>query len=298
MKRIKQAFVALAIIASPQITSAVDPDAILLETQSQVSLIKNASIAAPIDGVISSVSVTEGDQIDAGTLLVRLEASRAKTELAAAKAAYQAAKIQSSNDVDERYARRTLSVSEREYRQSVAANERFAEAVSEIELDRLRLVVQQAELAIEQAAHEREVAVASADEKAAGVEIALARLEKHSIQSTINGMVAEVSVQPGEWVEPGKPIVRIISLDPVRVECFIDGRKFGNEIVGNDVVFQVGVSLADGESSEPQGEFSGKVTFVSPELQAVTGQVRLWATIPNPKMKLRAGMTGKLMVLK
>ena len=50
-------------------------------------------------------------------------------------------------------------------------------------------------------------------------------------------MITEIDVEPGEWVEAGKPIIRIISLDPLRAECFIDGRRFGSELVGHVVRF-------------------------------------------------------------
>ena len=277
---------------------AQDDNVLLTIAESQITLSQNATIASPIDGVISTVAVREGDMIAAGQELVRLDSRQAQTELQAAKAGYAAAVLQSNNDIDERYARSTLDVSRRELCKSENANKRFAGAISGTELDKLRLVVEQSELAIEQATHERDVAGANSQEKLAAVEIANARLERHRIVSGISGMVAEVAVQPGEWAEPGKPVVRIISLDPVRVECFLDGRKFGSDLVGNAVKFVLKPSgVESGELPAPVEPIVGEVTFVSPELQPVTGQTRLWAELPNPNNKLRAGMRGKLLVL-
>ena len=279
------------------LASGQEPEPMIEIGEAQLTLVKNAVLASPIDGIVDVVLVHEGDVINKETDLVALNSDQAETELAAAQAALHAARLQSENDVDERYARRALDVQQRELTQSTRANQRFAGSVSESEIEKLRLVVDQSRLAIEQAQFERQVAAANAEEKAATARIVQSRLDKHAVKSSIAGMVAEVNVQPGEWVETGKPIIRVISLDPLRVECFIDGRKYGKELVGHEVRFQPYLSeepVVDSQSDS----FSGKVVFVSPELHPVTGQARLWATLPNPDQKIRAGMRGKLVVLK
>jgi macrolide-specific efflux system membrane fusion protein len=214
--------------------------------------------------------------------------------LEAAQAAYEAARLESDNDVDARYAKRTLEVRQRELQQSVIANDQFPGSVSETEIAKLQLVVDQSRLAIEQAEHELQVARAVAKEKLATSRIVEARLRKHGVEAPVGGYAVEIVVEPGEWVEAGKPIVRIISLQPIRVECFVDGRTHGPELVGRVIEF----FPAGGEkatSAESQS-LTGKVTFVSPELHPVTGQARLWATIDNPKLSARAGMRGRIVI--
>ena len=255
----------------------------------QVSLIQNAFIAAPIPGVVATVEVAEGDQIKSGTKLAELSSDQARAELEAAKAAYKAAQIESGNDVDLRYASRTLEVRQREFQQSEIANNNFRGTISATELEKLRLVVDQSQLAIEQAEHELMIARAKATEKLAAVHIAEERLNKHAILTTIGGLVTEVDVEPGEWVEAGKPIVRIVTLDPIRIECFVDGRQYGPELIGKPALF-----TAKNDHAKEAPKLTGKVTFVSPELHPVTGQVRLWATVENPDLKVRAGMRGTL----
>ena len=263
---------------------------LLTVDEAQVSLIQNAFIAAPMAGVVAKVDVSEGQKVEAGTRLVLLSDEQAKTELEAAKAAFEAARLASANDVDQRYAQRTLEVRQRELQQSEIANSSFRGTVSATELEKLRLVVDQSRLAIEQAEHDLLVARANAAEKKAAVRIAEERLKKHGIETTVAGMVTEVDVEAGEWVEAGKPIVRVISLNPIRIECFVDGHKHGMELVGKSVTFEPRLPAKD------EKPLRGKVTFVSPELDAVTGQVRLWATIENPNYTVRAGMFGKLII--
>lgn len=278
---------------------AASADQIVIEN-AQASLKQDTAIASPISGMVQSVGVREGSQSDPGQSLIRFEDSEAQAEFVASRAAFEAARVEADNDVDARYARRTFEVNQRELQQSEKANQSYAGAVSGTEIEKLRLTVDQAALAIEQAEHERNVAEARVREKSAAVKIATARLSKHHVKSPVSGMVAEISVEPGEWVEQGTPLMRIITLDPLRVECFIDGRKFGQELVDRPVTFALGFS--PGQATErdlptpPNLTLTGVVTFVSPELNSVTGQTRLWAELANPDGKARAGMQGKLTI--
>ena len=270
-----------------------EPQPILKIDAARSSLIQNVFIATPIAGVVGSVDVKEGQLVKDGTRLAQLDDQQAATELEAARAAFQAADLESKKDVNKRYAERTLRVHELELMQNLSANQKLSGSVSKLEVEKSRMVVDQARLAIEQAEYDLMVAGAKAKEQLAAVKISEAKVEKHAIQSTVSGMVSEVDVEAGEWVEAGKPIVRVISLDPIRVECFVDGRKHGMELIGHPVRFipKVGASAA-----ELGDTYVGKVTFVSPELHAVTGQARLWATVDNPKLKIRAGMQGQLII--
>lgn len=259
----------------------------------QVSLIQNTFVAAPIAGIVSRVSVTEGDAVEVGRPMVVLDDAQVRTELQAAMASLEAARMEATNDVDARYAQRTLEVRQRELEQSDDANRSFAGAVSETEIAKQRLVVDQSRLAIEQAEHEMQVAQASAREKEAAATMVKARLEKHTIAAPVSGKVVEIVTEPGEWVEAGKPVVRVISTDPIRVECFIDGNRYGDELVGRPIQFFHTRQDNELHRSKP---IPGKVTYVSPELHPVTGQARLWATIDNPDGKARAGMRGRLII--
>jgi macrolide-specific efflux system membrane fusion protein len=259
----------------------------------QVSLIQNTFVATSIAGIVAEVSVSEGDRVKLGDRLVQLDTEQAKTELEAAKATLDAATLQSANDVNVRYARRTMEVRQRELEQSLEANQRLPGTFSESEISKQQLEVDQARLAIEQAEHDHSVARAKVREKEAVITITEARLRRHGINAPVSGRVVEVAVEPGEWVDTGKPVVRIVSLDPVRVECFIDGSELGEELVGRKVVFYPASSRQAESTASP---LTGHVTFVSPELHPVTGQARLWATVANPHHAALAGMQGRLLI--
>jgi len=286
----------IAFLATFTLTTIVNGQETIEVDDAQVSSIQNTSISAPIAGIIESIAVSEGDEVNKGDQLIQLDAKLVRTEYDAAIAAMQAAKMESDNDVDARYARRALEFHVRELRQSEQANTKFSGAVSDSEVEKLRLVVDQARLAIEQAEHEQLVAKARTSEKQAAVRIAKQRVDDHSITASVGGQVVEITVQLGEWVEAGKPVVRIISLHPIRVECFVDGRQQAQQWFGKPVKFLCRESSVDKEQKTKMMTFRGRVDFVSPELHPVTGQVRLWATVQNPDGWLQSGMRGKLII--
>lgn len=316
--------------------SAAEPNANAPITidQAQVVLIRNTTVAASIPGRIQSVEIHEGESISAESTIARLDDSRARAELSSARAALRAATIQAENNVNTRYAERTLDVRQRELQQSTEANQRYAGSVTATEIDRLRLVIDQAALSVEQAEQERRVAEATVAEKEAVCELARLRIQEHQVTSGIAGIVAEIFVQPGQWVDAGEPVARLVSLDPIRVSGFVDGRVHDASLVGRRVRFEIEppkqspvTQFEFGQSSAPgtrdtdnatanaengsvrdQDEDAfekgideatplyGVVTFVSPELHPVTSQVRLWANLENPDGRARPGMRGKLII--
>ncbi|KLU01442.1 multidrug efflux pump [Rhodopirellula islandica] len=266
--------------------------AIVIEA-AQATLVTDLPLAAPVAGRVRSLSVVEGQQVSKGELLVQLDDRRAKAELEAAQAASQAAALQSTSDVDQRYAERTREVRMRELEQSLDANRRFQNSVTATEIDRLQLVIDQAGLSIEQAHKESEIAEANANEKQSLVRMAELRVAEHRLESPLSGSVAEVTVSPGEWVDAGQPLLRLISLDPIRVSGFVDGRQHGAELNGRAVEFEWTESI---NGQENITVLRGEVTFVSLELHPVNSQVRMWASLRNPDRKARPGVRGTLRI--
>jgi macrolide-specific efflux system membrane fusion protein len=83
---------------------------------------------------------------------------------------------------------------------------------------------------------------------------------------------------------------RVVRIDRLRVEAFLDSHEAGDNLVGREVTLSVELPGRD------QGEFSGKVVFVSPEVDPVNGQVRVWAEVDNRQSRLRPGLHGTLKI--
>ncbi len=43
-------------------------------------------------------------------------------------------------------------------------------------------------------------------------------------------------------------------------------------------------------------EFAGHIVFVNPEIDPLNSQVRVWAEVENPDLKLRPGMQATLTI--
>ena len=105
----------------------------------------------------------------------------------------------------------------------------------------------------------------------------------------MSGLVTEVKRHKGEWVEPGQSIVRILRLDRLRAEGLASAELLGCDLHGRPVALKV-------EQEGKPVEFTGKVVFVSPEIDPVNGQVRVWAEIDNKDGKLRPGQPVKMVI--
>jgi macrolide-specific efflux system membrane fusion protein len=56
-------------------------------------------------------------------------------------------------------------------------------------------------------------------------------------------------------------------------------------------------SLSKNPDSRDAGYFEGPLRFISPEIDPVSKQVRVWAEIDNRELKLRPGQQGQLLFL-
>ncbi len=59
----------------------------------------------------------------------------------------------------------------------------------------------------------------------------------------------------------------------------------------NDQPVKLTVRLGD-----EQMEYSGRIVLVSPEVDPVNGQVRVWAEIDNHDLRLRPGLHGSMTI--
>lgn len=207
-----------------------------------------------------------------------------------------------------------------------AAKERNSSSVSDAEMTRLTAQLRKAELAVEEASSRMATAqlqvsqqeAALAEQRAAisrhrhladqerrklsqaariadtrGVELELAQsiLQRRSVISPIDGVVARVYRQPGEFVEAGTPILRVIQLHSLRAEGFVDVALADPALNGRPVRIQV-----TGIGRTPQS-FDGVVTWVGQEVEPLNQQVRIWAEFDSPRLSVYPGMTAEMMIL-
>jgi macrolide-specific efflux system membrane fusion protein len=252
-------------------------------------LLEEAEVPAQEGGMITAVAVREGQRVKEGELLAQIDDQVARLAEEAAQAQFEIAQAKATNDVRMRFARKALEVSEAELRRSTESIERFAKSVSESQLDVERLTVQKNQLEAEQAGHEQEVAVLEMKSKANELKAAAAQVARRRIVAPFEGTIVQMYVRRGEWVEPGQQALRIVNVDRLKAEGFMPAAAARNELVGKSVKLKV-------EGVSDDGPVVGTFVFVSPEVDPITGQVRVWAEVDNRDGRLRPGLPARMVI--
>jgi RND family efflux transporter MFP subunit len=255
-----------------------------------VTLINQADVPAREPGVLTSLDVREGEVVEEGRVVgqiddrdVRMLQARAETEVAQAR-------VVAENDIKVRFAKKSAEVAKAELQRALDSQERFAKSVSKTEIDRLQLISDRTTLEIEQAQEDLDQAGLTLAVKQHDLDRVRLSVEKRRITSPLTGMVVQWKKHQGEWLEPGTPVVRIIRLNQLRAEGFAPAALMPLSAVGRAATLKIE------QPGQPAQSFTGELVFVSPEIDPVNGQVRFWAEIDNPQLKLRPGQSGTLVI--
>ena len=158
---------------------------------------RRAKLSPQEGGRVVALPKREGDRVQAGDVLLELDASvpRARLELALRERDSAAAE------------RERACVAAERSRRETARNERLAEQgiVSEDVLDRFRSAAQGAGSACD-------AARANAGRAAAQVELQQRLLEEMTLRAPFDGIVAELSIEVGEWSTPSPPVIMVPSV--------------------------------------------------------------------------------------
>lgn len=252
--------------------------------------VERVDVPAREFGTIAEITVRPGDEVQAGQLLLQIDDAEARLELGRAQLKQQVAAEKATDDVDLRFAQKSREVEEAELRRVEKGEERLPGSISEAEMDQLKLNVERAALAVEQAALTMRLSKLEAEVLQQEVQIAEQHLERRRVASPISGIVMEVKRHTGEWVEPGETVVRVVGLDVLRAEGFVDVKLSQKLKVHAPARFTV--STADGRTRE----YPGEVALVGQEVDPVNGQILVWVELDNAAHELKSGMSGRLTI--
>lgn len=249
----------------------------------RVMLIDRVTLASPRAGVLAFVEPREGDTVESKQVVASLDSEVAKASL-------MIARHKATSTVDRRFAKKVIDLSRAELDKAQQANTNLkgGGVFTEIDLHRLQLTVDKSTLQLEQAESEARVNLLTIDQLTA-------ELNTYAIVTTFGGIVTKVHRSKGEAVALGDPIVEVANLGRVRVEGFISVQDGLRVKPGSAVV--VRLDLPNLELEEERREFKGKLVFVDVGVEPVSGQMRVWAEIPNPDGLLRAGLPARMTIL-
>jgi macrolide-specific efflux system membrane fusion protein len=240
--------------------------------------------------VLATIAVDEGARVRTGELIASLDDRVARLAAAKAALARDQAQAKAGNELRIQYADKALEVARAEMQRSRESNEKFARSISQSQLDVERLTVEKLELERRQAEHD--VTLEKFDLQLAenALQAAQLDLELHAVRAPFDGVVALVRGRAGEWVEPGAPVARLVAIDRLRAEGFAPAELADAGAIGAKAWFTLEAGSERG-SPEP---VEGVLRFVSPEVDPVTRQVRIWAEIDNQTRRLRPGQQGRI----
>ncbi|WDI43640.1 efflux RND transporter periplasmic adaptor subunit [Bremerella sp. P1] len=268
----------------PVVAQDIEVSATLLK------IIESVEIPAQQSGVLKMVKAQEGTIVDRGEVIAKIDDEEKILEVEKAKVDFDIAAREAKNDVNIRFAKKSLEVAAAELMRSEEALSIAEKSVSQTEMDRLRLLVEKSRLEIEQSEEKTAIAKLTAQLRDAELQIVKTQLKKHQIESPIQGMVVAVFRRTGEWVETSDSVVKVVRIDRLRAEGFIRNEEAMIELIGSKAT--VTVDIPNREPIQVEGE----VTFVDPEVDPVNGQVRVWVDLENEDLKLRPGLRASMTI--
>lgn len=126
------------------------------------------------------------------------------------------------------------------------------------------------------------------DAYAARVEHHKVLVEKHKIRAPFAGVAGLRNISVGEYVSPGKELVKIVNGHPLRLYFKVPELNITEVSVGQKVEFS-----ADGV----QGKFIATILAISPESDAASHSVEVKAILDADNMVLRPGMFVRVALL-
>jgi RND family efflux transporter MFP subunit len=172
-------------------------------------------------------------------------------------------------------------------RYDLKASRSLAESgdISKQQLDVYQKTVDQAEARYQAALENVRNLEAIVEEKRAALDLAKKQLTDTEIVSPISGVVKEKAASRGEYLQPGKPIVTIVQVDPLRLRADIPEYAAASVRTGQTMTLTV--------ETFPGRTFTGRVVRIAPSLNEQTRALTVEAEVRNPGNLLRPGMFAK-----
>lgn len=270
--------------------AAFAPADVIEVREAQLTAAESWEVATARAGLLQTVAVAEGDLVEQGALLAKLDTRRAELEARQADEEAKLAEYRAADDTEVRHVTKTHELAAVEYERAVAVNKRIPDSVSKREVGRLKLTREQAALAIEKAEHDRRAAQMESRLLRGQARLARLTLEEHRMHAPADAMVTELVRRPGEWVEAGATVMRLTRVDVIRVEGFLEAAQAMSDLRGRSATLRV---VAPGAGEQ---RLEGVVTFVAPEANPVNGAVRVRAEFTRGELPVRPGLRAGLTI--
>lgn len=245
-----------------------------------------AQVGSEITGVVAARHVREGDEVEAGDLLLELRDDEQRARLREAEAALQqlidstrpqaqATLREAQHNLEQ--ASRELKRRETLFERKLLASEpleqaRRAELTARVIRDRARF----AAAALAEGGSEEQVLRQR-------LEAARATLAKTRIHAQVTGIVQTRDVEPGDLVQPGRTLLSIARSGSSEILLPLDEKNLAPVRLG-----QAASIIAD---AYPERVLPARVSFIAPAVDTARGTIDVHLDLLEPADFLRQGMT-------
>ena len=136
---------------------------------------------------------------------------------------------------------------------------------------------------------ELDTAEATLKQSQASADTIRATIEKKTLRAPFAGRLGIRQINLGQYLDTGKPIVSLQSLEPVHADFSLPQQELAR--------LKVGMRVCLVTDAYPERTFEGDLTAINPEIDVSTRSVGMQATFDNPDQLLRPGMYVRLEVL-
>jgi RND family efflux transporter MFP subunit len=254
----------VCVLVGASLVHAADYDCLIEPYQS-------LEISSAATGVVDKVHVKRGDRVSKGQIVFTLESN---VEAAAA----ELAKFKSQSLGAVKAAQSKIEFTQKKYerRKEMAAENLTSKQERDDAESELRLA-------------EAELLAAKESRVQAGLEFKQqsSALALRTVRSTIDGVVVDQMLYPGETAEPGgkKPVLKLAQLDPLKVRVMLPMAVFGKLKHG-----QV-IELSPEHAS--QTKLQATVRHTDKVLDAASGTHMVFLDLPNKALNTPAGTKCK-----
>jgi RND family efflux transporter MFP subunit len=214
---------------------------------------EQATVRAEVGGPVLQTYVEQGQHVNKGSPLVRIDDATLRETVLSARAALSTA--QNSADIAKKQVDRNTALLK-------------AGAIAERDVE---VVANQYSAAASQVANAKAM-LANAEKQ----------LSKTSVVSPFTGIVSARQVSAGDVVQPGGALYTIVNPASMRLEASVPADQLSEIRLGVPVDFTV--------NGYPTRSFTGHITSINPIADPATRQVRIIVTLPNTGGVLVGGL--------
>jgi RND family efflux transporter MFP subunit len=261
--RMTPALISTALAALAVLPAHAEPMGCLIQP------FQEADVGTQVVGILDQVMVERGDYVKRGQPVALLASDVERASVGAAKLRSEATAELQAAAANHDFAQKKKIRTQDLYRQNFVSQQVRDQAATEADVAEMRL-------------HQAREQMRQAQQELA---LAQAQLSQRTIRSPFTGVVVERYLQSGERVEE-KPIVKVATIDPLRVEVIVPATQFNR--IKQGMTASVRPEMADVELR------TAKVVVVDKVIDAASNSFRVRLELPNPQNELPPGLRCKV----